>query len=74
MVGHLEQEGKVKQKTWNKAHERAHEASRERAMAIVAMAEKTGNVAEAARKFGITRQRASQIINREKKRQGATTT
>lgn len=58
----------MKTKTWNRAQNAAQKAQRERIAAIMARVEKEDPIAEIARDLGVSRQRVSQIVNRERAR------
>lgn len=62
----------MKTKTWNRAQTAAQKAQRERIAAIMARVEGGDSIAEIARDLDITRQRVSQIVQRER-RKAATT-
>lgn len=56
----------MKTKMWNKAQNAAQQAQRERIKAIMARVGKGDSIADVARDLGVTRQRVSQIVNRER--------
>ncbi len=60
----------MKTKTWNRAQTAAQKAQRERIAAIMARVDKADPdpIADIARDLGVSRQRVSQIVNRERAR------
>lgn len=62
----------MKTKTWNRAQTAAQKAQRERITAIMARVEKDppDAIADIARELGVSRQRVSQIVQRERRRAG----
>ncbi|MGC7464228.1 hypothetical protein QT654_20585 [Xanthomonas citri pv. citri] len=58
----------MKTKTWNQAQTAAQKAQRERIIAIMARVKNEDAIADIARDLGVSRQRVSQIVNRERAR------
>ena len=60
----------MKKKTWDLAIEASHEARRERIEHIMACVNKDepDSIADIARSLGVSRQRVSQIVTRERER------
>ncbi|UEW68366.1 hypothetical protein [Xanthomonas phage JUN5] len=61
----------MKTKTWNRAQTAAQKAQRERIVAIMARVGKDDSIADIARDLGVSRQRVSQIVKRERAKAGA---
>jgi DNA-directed RNA polymerase specialized sigma24 family protein len=60
----------MKTKQWDRVNEAARKAQKERAAAIMARVAKEEPIAQIARELGVTRQRVSQIVQRERRRAG----
>lgn len=60
----------MKRKAWDRAIEASHEARRERIEHIMARVNKENpeSIADIARSLGVSRQRVSQIVTRERER------
>lgn len=58
----------MKTKTWSRAQNAALTAQRERIVAIMARVNRGDSIADIARDLKVTRQRVSQIVNRERER------
>ena len=61
----------MKTKTWNRAQSAAQKAQRERIIAIMARVANGDSIADVARELGVTRQRVSQIVQRERAKENA---